>query len=77
MTALFHLASLYDYPPYSVSNEDDQLLVEPGAQASLADEASSLLQQGSPIRIYQVQYFVLKINLYSIINTIGYLKENH
>jgi hypothetical protein len=31
-----------------------QLLLEPGAEASLTDEASTLLQQGSPMRVYQV-----------------------
>ena len=48
------MASLYDYPPYSVTNFAEILAVEAGSEAALISEAALLQQQGSPMRVYQV-----------------------
>ena len=54
VSALVHMASLYDYPPYSVTNFAEILAVEAGSEAALISEAALLQQQGSPMRVYQV-----------------------
>jgi len=51
------LASLYDYPPYAtVFQKLDPVVQEtPVSGAAISEEQMSVLQQGSPIRVYQVK----------------------
>jgi len=66
VSSLVHMASLYDYPPYSDVNVAELLALDPAAEATLNDEASLLLQQGSPMRVYQVRHWDYSLKLYSL-----------